>query len=306
VRLRSLGDYAVYLVVRALICVVQAFSLETCAAGARVLAWLFADVLRVRRRVVDDNLSHAFPQVSSGRKRRLARRMWEHLFLLVVEVAHAPRLIHDTNWRDYVRLQNAAPLVRALLDQRPTLLVSAHFGNFELAGYALGVLGFPTHTVARTLDNPFLDGFVNRFRGATGQHIIAKKGGYEEIVQVLSSGGTMTFLADQYAGSKGCWVEFFSRPASVHKAIALFALDNDAPLAVGYARRTGRPLHYELAVEAIVDPRDAAAPADNVRDLTAWYTRHLEHVIRRHPEQYWWLHRRWKDHRPAHRRRRAA
>ena len=129
--------------------------------------------------------------------------MWEHLFLLVLEVAHTPRKIHETNWRDYVRLTNEDELVRSLLDDRPVLIVTAHLGNFEVGGYVLGVLGFPTYTVARTLDNPYLDRFVNRFRGGTGQHIIPKNGGYDQIVEVLARGGTMTFLADQYAGPEG-------------------------------------------------------------------------------------------------------
>ncbi len=166
--------------------------------------------------------------MSADQRLRLARRMWEHLFLLVLEVAHTPRKIHETNWRDYVRLTNEAELVRRLIEDRPVLVVSAHLGNFEVGGYVLGVLGFPTYTVARTLDNPYLDAFLNDFRGRTGQHIIPKNGGYDQIVDVLARGGTMTFLADQYAGPKGCWVEFFGRPASAHKAIALLALDNNA------------------------------------------------------------------------------
>ena len=92
----------------------------------------------------------------------------------------------------------------------------------------------------------YLDRFVNRFRGGTGQHIIPKNGGYDQIIDVLARGGTMTFLADQYAGPKGCWVEFFGRPASAHKAIALLALDNNARVSVCAARRLDRPMRFEL------------------------------------------------------------
>ena len=232
--------------------------------------------------------------------------MWEHLFLLVLEVAHAPRKIHETNWRDYITLHDAKRLVRLLLSERPTLVITAHFGNFEVAGVVLGILGFPTYTVARTLDNPYLDRFLNRFRSLSGQHMIPKNGGYDQIVEVLARGGTMTFLADQYAGPKGCWVEFFGRPASAHKAIALLALDNDAPVAVCSARRIGRPLHLELNTAATLDPRDAGDAVGSIRDLTQWYTGHLEETIRRAPDQYWWLHRRWKDTRKPRRRKKKA
>ena len=291
---RRLGDFLVYLAARIVVCIVQAMRIDTGRKMARGLAWLLCDVIKIRAAVVDDNLTHAFADLSEAERKQLARRMWEHLFLLVLEVAHAPRKIHETNWRDYLELRGEADLVRLMLSDRPTLIVTAHFGNFELAGVVLGILGFPTYTVARTLDNPYLDRFISEFRGSSGQYIIPKNGGYDQIVDVLGRGGTMTFLADQYAGPKGCWVEFFGRPASAHKAIALLALENDAPIAISSARRTTGPLHLELSTEAILDPR-GADEAGNVRDLTQWYTSRLEDMIRQTPDQYWWLHRRWKD-----------
>lgn len=296
--LRRAIDFSVYVVVRMLICVVQAMRMETCQTIARWLAWLFCDVLRLRRRVVEENLAHAFPEMSDDGRRKLTRRMWEHLFLLVIEVAHAPRKIHETNWRRYISLRNEDVLMRLLLDDRPTLVTSAHFGNFELAGYSLALLGFPTHTVARTLDNPHLDRFVNQFRGAKGQYIIPKNGGYDQIIEVLRRGMTMVFLADQYAGPKGCWVQFFNRPASAHKAIALLAFEHQAPVVVGYARRLSRPLHFELNAFAVSDPRGGGTETSSVRALTQWYSSRMEDMIRRAPEQYWWIHRRWKDTRP--------
>lgn len=297
--MRRVAQYLAYWLVRVFICAVQALRMETCQTLAAIGATLFADVLGVRRGVIDDNLRHAFPELAAAERHRIAWRMWEHLFVLIVEIAHAPRKIHETNWRDFIELVNAPTLTNLVLSDRPVVIVSAHFGNFEMAGYLLGILGFPTYTVARTLDNPYLDDFLNRFRRRTGQHMIPKKGGYDQIVEVLSRGGQMTFLADQYAGSRGCWVEFFGRPASVHKAIALFALGNDAPLAVGAGRRLDRPLKYELKLDAVADPRDGQEHVGSVLGLTQWYTSVLETIIRRSPEQYWWLHRRWKDTRPT-------
>jgi KDO2-lipid IV(A) lauroyltransferase len=285
-------------VVRILICVVQATPLDFGAAVARRLAWLFCDVLRVRGKVVDENLRHAFPDRSPQDRLRLARQMWEHLILMVLEIAHTPRKIHHTNWRDFVELGREDDLIRLMLQDRPTLITTAHLGNFEAAGYILGILGFPTFTVARSLDNPYLDRFVNRFRGATGQFIIPKNGGYEQMLQVLARGGVMSFLADQYAGPKGCWVEFFGRPASAHKAIALLAMEHQAPVAMASAVRVRRPLHFRLSVHAIADPRRGGEECSSVRSLTQWYTKCLEEMIRMAPDQYWWLHRRWKDTRP--------
>jgi Kdo2-lipid IVA lauroyltransferase/acyltransferase len=292
---KNILDYIAYIAVRIFICIVQALPLETGRRVAAACAWLMHDVLRMRAKVIDENLTHAFPDLAPHERVELARRMWEHLFLLVLEVAHVPRKIHETNWRQYIRLRDVAPLMRELVGQRPVIVVTGHFGNFELGGYALGVLGFPTYTVARNLDNPYLDRYLASFRAATGQHLIPKNGGYEQIEHVLSHGGTMAFLADQYAGEKGCWVEFFGRSASAHKAIALLALEHDAPVSVCYARRLGEPMQFEMVSAAIADPHDTASDLGTVRDITQWYTGQLEGAIRTAPEQYWWVHRRWKD-----------
>lgn len=304
--MRRVVDYLLYLLVRTFVCVLQALRMQTCQVVTAALATLFADVLKVRHSVIDDNLRHAFPEMSESERGRVVWRMWDHLFTLIVEIAHAPRKIHETNWRQFLTLHNAETLTRLGLTDRPVVIVSAHFGNFEMAGYLLAILGFPTYTVARTLDNPYIDSFLNRFRSRTGQHMIPKRGGYDQIVAVLARGRMMTFLADQYAGSKGCFVEFFGRPASTHKAIALFALGNDAPLVVGYARRGGKPLHYDLVIEAVADPRSGEDHVSSVGRLTQWYTSALERVIRASPEQYWWIHRRWKDTRPAKKRQKKA
>ncbi len=288
-------DYPVYCVLRLLLCLVQALPLETCARLAGSIAWIAMDVLRLRKQTVEENLCCAFPQLTKPERRNLERRMWEHLFLLVTEVVHAPRKIHDTNWRDYITVLNKREMVKLLLSDRPTVFVSGHYGNFELSSFMLGLFGFPSYSIARPLDNPYIDRALNQFRGLYGQYILPKEGSAGRVNDLLRSGGTLGLLADQHAGPKGCWVDFFGRPASTHKAIALFSLGADAPLIVSYARRTGGPLQFVIDSVAIADPRGNQAEVANVRALTQWYTKRLEEIIRVEPTQYWWLHRRWRE-----------
>ena len=302
---RNAIDFSVYVLLRALIAVVQALPLEACEKGAEALATLFTRVLTVRRRVVDENLRQAFPKINAEERKAIAWQMWRHLLLMMAEIAHTPRKIHETNWKEHSQIVNQELFVRTLLAGRPLVLISAHYGNFELGGYLMGLFGFPTYTVARPLDNVYLDRFVNNFRGRTGQYILDKKGSGEEIQRVLRGGGILTLLGDQHAGKKACWVNFFGRPASTHKAVALFSLGNDAPTMVSYARRLGRPLHYEVGPEAICDPCDPNFQMGSIPLLAQWYTDHLETLIRRSPEQYWWLHKRWKGQPPV-RKRQAA
>ncbi len=228
------GHWMIYVGARLALCLVQAMRIETCQTLSRWLAHLAYDVLRLRRPVIDDNLRHAFPDQSPAQIRRVALGMWEHVILMVCELAHVPRKLHDTNWRDYVRMSDADMqlLLKHLLSPRPVVIVSGHFGNFEVGGIVAGLLGFPTFTVARPLDNPYLHRFVTRFREATGQFMLPKRGSAAQLDAILQAGGTMVLLGDQAAGPKGCWVEFFGRPASCHKAVALFSLVNlRAPVA---------------------------------------------------------------------------
>ena len=119
-----------------------------------------------------------------------------------------------------------------LIDYRPLVAVTGHFGNFEMAGYVTGLLGMPSYTVARKLDNEHLDRFLNGFRERNGQFILPKDGSAPAIQKVLDSGAILTILGDQHAGTKGCWIDFLGRPAACHKAIALFTLSGNAPMMV--------------------------------------------------------------------------
>ncbi len=304
-RLKPLTDWLVYLFVRIFICLVQTLPIETCHTLARFLSIVASDVVRLRSGVVDENLRHTFPDWERAARRRFMRRMWEHLFLMVAEVAQVHRRVHAMSWRHYVTFHNKPLLVGYLLDARPKVLVTGHYGNFEVAGYVLGMFGFPTYTVARKLDNPYLDRYLNKFRGLTGQYILPKQGCAPQVQAVLESGGMLSVLGDQHAGDKGCWVEFLGRPASCHKAVALFTLTSGAPLIVSFLRRTDRPMHFEIDVAGIADPQTWDPDLAAVKPLTRWYNQRLEEMILAAPEQYWWVHRRWKG-RPPGRRAKAA
>ena len=302
----SAVHYTVYLFVRLFVCVLQAIPLETAHHAARGLAWFFGDLLHIREKVVLENISKSFPGLSPVQHREIMRQMWEHLFLLIIEIANAPRKIHETNWRDFIKLKNSETLVELLGGDRAILIVTAHYGNFELAGFTLALLGYPTHSVARTLDNPYLDRFLNKFRNHTGQYLIPKNGGYPQMIEVIEQGGVLALLADQYAGPRGQWVDFFGRPASAHKAIALLAFEHKTPVVISYARRIdNRPLQIFLEISASEDPLYMDESLQSVTGLTQWYTSEIEKFIRAMPGQYWWLHRRWKDPRGDKRRERA-
>jgi len=187
----------------------------------------------------------------------------------------------------------------AVLADRPVLLVTPHFGNWEVAGYVHGVIGLKVSAIARDLDNPYLDRYLRKFRQKTGQKILSKTGDFDRITAVLAGGGIVGTLGDQDAGPKGLFVDFFGRPASTHKAVALLALQHDALMIVGGVARVGI-MRFSHDIEEVIDPREyAGRRPDAVRAITERFTRAFERLVRRHPEQYFWLHRRWKHQPPV-------
>jgi Kdo2-lipid IVA lauroyltransferase/acyltransferase len=296
----AVADYAVYFLVRTFVCVLQALSFSAACACANGLAWLAYRIDKRHREVARDNLRHAFPHLTSPEQREsLVRAVYRHFCTLLMEIIHVPRRLHTSNWRRHVQFREPYRLVSTLLSDRPMLLVTGHFGNWELGGYVLGLLGFKSHAIARPLDNPHLDDFLRTFRERTGQKLLAKKGDFDQMTAILSSHGMLATLADQDAGQRGLFVDFFGRPASTHKAVALLALEHRVPLLVIGVRKIGTPIRYEIVLEDVILPEEyEGSRLDAVKAITQRFTSALERIVRSTPEQYFWVHRRWK-HQPA-------
>src|SRR5262249_19242932 len=159
-----LADYAIYLVVRIFVCVIQVLTVEASIAIADVLAWLAYRLDRRHRAVALEHLRLAFPDRYTEVQRDLiVRGVYRHFCGLLIEIVHLRRRLHLGNWNKYLDLTGARPVIEGMLSERPLMIVTGHFGNWEMAGYALGLLGFTSYAVARPLDNPYLDDFLRRF-----------------------------------------------------------------------------------------------------------------------------------------------
>ncbi|MSQ93782.1 MAG: lipid A biosynthesis acyltransferase [Gemmataceae bacterium] len=292
-------DYLAYLAVRLLVCVIQAFSFETACRLANLLAWVLYRVDQRHRRVAAENLQKAFPgKYSEAEIDTIVRQTFRHFCTVLIEFMHLPRRFHLHNYRQFARMREGRRLTEVLLSGRPMLFVTGHFGNWEMGGYAMGLFGIRTHAIARPLDNPYLDEFLRSFRGRTGQKLLAKHGDFANIDKLLAQGGILATLADQDAGKRGLFVDFFGQPASTHKAVALLALEHNVPMVViGTPKLDGI---YDIWAFDVIDPQDFAQSRDPVREITQRFTAGLEALIREAPEQYFWFHRRWK-HQPQER-----
>ncbi len=300
----TVADYSIYLLVRVLICIIQMLSYPAARQFADWLAWLLYHVDKRHRLVADDNLRHAFPDLDAAERDRQVRAVYRHFCMLLMEIIHIPRKLHPSSWRRYLDLSGGRELVDALLSGRAVWLVTGHFGNWEMGGYVLGLLDFRTHAIARKLDNTYLDKFLRSFRERTGQRLLAKDGDFDKIIAQLAGDGIVATLGDQDAGAKGHFVDFFNRPASTHRGIALLSLQYDVTMVVIGTPKVGEPMKHVVVVEDVILPKDYRDRPDAAKAITQRFTAALERLVRRYPEQYFWLHRRWK-HQPAARGKKA-
>lgn len=298
-------DWVAYICLRVVMSAIQSISLERCDRLCRLLAYAFANWIPIRKELLEKNLTLIFPTWSAEKRYDTKFKMWHHLFLMCCEIAHAARKIQRENWHEFFHIPEREQLIRALLQERPVVIVSGHFGNFELASFLTGLFGIHSTTIARPLDNGFVHDYFMGFRAMGGQHFLSNEGTSQRVQSLLERGGRLALLADQHAGDKGCWVEFLGQPASCHKALALFTLSSGAPMVVCANVRMGKPLHFALQLLGVADPQQPGEHLSSVSSMTRWYNECLERAILEHPEQYWWVHRRWREP-PTKQRRRAA
>lgn len=301
-----------YFAFRVFVCVIESLPTRTsvrCAKGLAFIVHRIAPRKMNRYQVARDNLHRAFgDELSDAAADKIIYDMWVHLFRLVVEIIQLPRKMRLYNCADIMTFRNRNDCVRAMCAGRPVMTVGGHFGNWEVANCATGWFGFPMGVVARDLDNPFLHQWFERFRRHTGHRLISKVGGSQQMVQYLENRGCLAMLGDQDAGPRGMFVDFFGVPASTFKSLALVALQHQAVICVCYARRVeddfenSRWVNFEIGCEEIIDPLELDCD-DEIREITERYTQALERIVRLAPEQYLWVHRRWKSA-PAKRKRR--
>ena len=296
---QALRCLAAYIGLRVWAVVIGCFPIELNLSTARLMGRLWWTLMKRHRDRAMDNLRPALgDRYSEAQLRCIARKSFEHFAqLYLVELVMTPRIVNPWSRARHVELDRIGPALGELLSGRGTIMLTGHFGNYELLGYTICRLGVPLHAVMRPLDNPLINRYLESSRQAGGLTLLYKKGVSAVAGDVLDRGGALCFIADQDAGRKGLFVDFFGRQASTYKSIGLLAMQKRVPVIVGYAVRTRPGFHYRIAVERIIQPGEWDAQDDPLHWITQTFSHALEAAIRRWPEQYLWVHRRWK-HRP--------
>jgi Kdo2-lipid IVA lauroyltransferase/acyltransferase len=255
-------------------------------------------VLPKLRKTAEFNLKLAFPGWSEAQRRAVMKGMTRNLGWMAAEFARLPRYTRK-NIESVVVLDGHENFLAGQSRGKGVLYLTGHIGAWELSSYAHALYGFPLHYMARPLDNHRLDRLVNEYRGLSGNSPIFKNESARLMLRVLKDAGTVGILADQNTmPAEGAFVDFFGTPACTTTGLARVALHTDAAVVPGYAFWDENMRKYRLRFEP---PVELVRTGDTERDVlenTARFTKVIEEIIRKHPEQWVWIHARWKN-RPA-------
>jgi Kdo2-lipid IVA lauroyltransferase/acyltransferase len=251
----------------------------------------------VRRDVVERQIAAAFPAWTRDRVAEVARASYDHLGRLAVETALMPSLGRP-GVLDLVSRTTGWDLVeRAIEAKRGLLLIAGHFGNWEVSGAYIAARGVPVDVIVRRMSNPIFDRYLNQTRADLGMTVVYDADAVRRTTRSLKEGRAIGFLADQgVLNLASTHVPFFGRPAKTPRGPAVFTLRYHVPtLFVAAVREPDGRFH--LSFENV--PYEETGDRDrDIDGIVAAYTRILEGLVRKTPEQYFWQHRRWK-HQPA-------
>jgi KDO2-lipid IV(A) lauroyltransferase len=246
------------------------------------------------RQTAEFNLRVAFPDWDDSRRDVVIRGMIRNLAWMAAEFARFPKYTRD-NIGQAVILEGHEHFLAGQRRGNGVLYLTGHIGAWELSSFAHALYGFPLRYMARPLDNPRVDALVNRYRCLSGNQPIFKNESARALLKILRAAGTVGILADQNTmPEEGAFVEFFGKTACTTTGIARVALHTDAAVVPGYAYWDPTISKYRLRFEPAVE---LVRTGDSERDVfvnTQRFANVIEEIIRKHPEQWVWVHARWK------------
>ncbi len=264
---------------------------EACAVA---LGRLFYTVDFHHRRIALANLTRAFGgQMAKSEMRGLAVRVFENMCRIVFEMGWALHL-PKSEWTRFFSISGIENYVNAAARGKGVLMMTAHFGNWELLPLIAHMSGARPRIVYRPLENAFLDRFIRANRSRFGAVMIpTRRGAMQKMYLALRRGNPVALLADQNEVlHKGVFVDFFGHPACTNASLAMLSLRSGAPVVPVFMIRQGRRFRVEFG--PALDPLRTGDTTRDVEENTQIYTRIIEDFIRRYPDQWFWVHQRWK------------
>jgi len=256
-------------------------------------------VARRLRRVAYYNLHLALPDLPRAEQRRIVLGVFKNLARLLAEFSQFPKLTSE-NIRQVVIYDGFENFMEARSRGRGVLILTAHFGAWELASFAHSVYGYPLKFLVRALDNPRVDELIMRYRQLAGNQGVDKRNSMREILRALRNNESVGILIDQNASrEEGVFANFFGVPASTTAGLATLAMRTGAAVVPGLLVWDERLRKHRLRFEPVIPLDDTGNFQVDVVTNTAKFNRILEEKIRMYPDQWLWVHRRWKTRPPG-------
>lgn len=255
--------------------------------AGRVLGGLLYKI-GIRRDVVLSNLETAFPEKSVPEREALAKDCFSHFIEVIVDTADLPEW-SEQYIRERIAIENKELLEEAFSKGKGVVIATGHIGALEMGPVRLAVDGYTVTSVYQGVRNPYVEDYISRKRSVFGSKVARKGMGLRDAVKALDRGEVVIILGDQDGGKRGAFVPFFGKTASTLKGPADLALRTGAPMITGYLIRE-KDGYRMFGTKRI--------PHSDVETMMAEYNSDLEAVIRRYPDQYFWLHKRWKTQPP--------
>lgn len=278
-----------------LVRLVSAPSLPRALRLGRGLGWIYGTVLRYHRADAFDALRRVFPQKGPDEIAGIVRRMYANLGMNLVELC---RLSRDAEFQLARHVFHGRDIVhRALERGRGVLILTAHLGNWDLLCTLTPRLGFPLTVITKTMRNAEVHEYWIRLREQFGVRFVPAHNSYRRCLQTLKRNEVVGFILDQNMIDKeGVFVEFFGRPACTSPGLAFMAAQSGAPVVPVFIVRQPDGSHH-ITAHPLLEPPPDREPA-TIQAATQLYTRVIEDAIRRQPDQWIWIHRRWKTRPP--------
>lgn len=254
-----------------------------------VLRWVSSS----RYAITLENLAQAFPTMPQQERRDIAVGAYANLGITLVELLSFPSL-SDSDVRSMIRYRNLHLIEEAYTEGKGLILLSAHYGNWELLAYALPLYtSVPVSVIVQPQRNTSADVLLNSYRSRTGNRLIPRHKAAREIIQLLSVGNAVALLADQSAtADKDIFVQFFGRLAATYEAPAALSLKFDTPIVMGFAERC-EDGSYSVELQRIPH-EDLVYNREGIEKLTQRHVAALESAVQKRPDLWVWQHRRWK------------
>jgi KDO2-lipid IV(A) lauroyltransferase len=266
--------------------------------GARIAAFLLWLQPKLRRTAAE-NLKLAFPEWTRKQRRAVIKGMVRQLGWMGAEFARFPKYSETTIERA-VLLDAFENFAAAQSQGNGVLFLTGHMSAWELAPFAQALFGYPLHFLVRAIDNPRVDALVTRYRCLSGNLPIEKNQSARAVLKVLSAGGTVGILADHNTLlAEGVFVDFFGIPACTTAGLARFALHTKAAVVPGFLHWDAAVRKYRLCFEPAVEITRSGDDAVDIRENTQRFMRVVENYVRQYPDQWLWLHKRWKTRPPG-------